>query len=144
LITFTGILVLMLAYAALSLGVICLFWYLSRNDIEQRWQRRAVRKGVNRRPDPAGRYHTSRNERMVDSLSTFGRATVLAVVVAAAVAVLAYQPALGTGSIALSTGSSVPVPKSPSHRQDDGRPVNHLATFLERWTSTAEPSGNKK
>ena len=78
---------------------------------------------------------------MVDNHSTFGHATVLAAVVVAAVAVLAYRP--GMGSIALNAGPSVSVSNSPSYRQGDGPAVNQLATFWERWTSTTEPSGNK-
>ena len=140
-IAFIGILVLMLAYATLSLGVVCLFWHLRKNDIEQLWQRMAARKGVHRLSVPLGRCHVSRNVRVVDTLSTFGRATILAVVVIAAVAVLAYRPGLGTDSIALDNGPSVPASRSLSYRQDDGRAANQLATFLEPWTSTAEPSG---
>ncbi len=142
--TFTGVLVLMLAYATLSLGVICLYWHLRKNDIEQRWQRMAMRKGAHRLYVPAGRCSVSWNVRGVDKHSTFERATVLAAVVIAAVAVLAYRPGLGTGSIALNTGPSVRVSKSLSYRQDDGRAVNQLATFLEPWTRTAEPSGNSE
>ncbi len=143
-ITVIGILVLMLAYATLSLGVICLYWHFRKNDIEQRWQRLVVKKGGHWLSVPAGRCSVSWNVRMVDNLSTLARATVLAAVVISAVAVLAYRPSLGTGSIALNTGPSVPVSKSLSYRQDDGRAVNRLATFWEPWTSPAEPSGNSK
>ncbi len=143
-ITFTGILALMLGYVTVSLGIICLYWHLRKNNIEQRWQRLAVRKRRHRLSVPAGQYDVSRNVRVVDKLSTFACAMAMAAVVIAAVALLAYPPGLGTGSIALNAGPSVPVSKSLSYRQDDGRAVNQLATFLEPWTSTAEPSGNRK
>ena len=54
-ITVAGILVLMLAYAALSLGVICLFWHLRKNHIERGWQRKAARKAIHRLPIPVAR-----------------------------------------------------------------------------------------
>ncbi len=139
-ITFTDILVLMLAYAALSLGVICLFWHLRKNDIEQRWQRQAGRNWVNRLPLPGVRSGASRNVRMAGNHSTFGRAMVLAAVLAAAVAFLAHRPALGIGSIAVSPGPSLPSPKSSPYLQSDGRAVHQLAVFLERWTRTGEPT----
>lgn len=143
-IAFTGYLVLMLAYATLSLGIICLYWRLRKNDIEQRWAQMAGRKGAHRLYVPVGRCSVSRNVRVVDKLSTFERATVLAAVAIVAVAVLAYRPGLDMGSIALNIGPSVPVSNSLSYRQDGGRAVNQLATFLEPWTSTAEPSKNSK
>jgi hypothetical protein len=54
-ITVAGILVLMLAYAALSLSVICLFWHLRKNHIERGWQQKAARKAIHRLPIPVAR-----------------------------------------------------------------------------------------
>jgi hypothetical protein len=116
-ITFTGILVLMLAYAALSLGTICLFWHLSRREKEQRWQRKAIR--------PLDRYRLS--PRMADSLFTFERATVFVAIVTAAVTALAYQSDLGRRSITPGTGLYASVAWPASYTQDDGRAVNQLA-----------------
>ncbi len=142
-ITFTDILVLMLAYAALSLGTICLFWHLKKNVFEQRWQRQAGLHWVHRLPLQVVPSGASRNVRAAGNHSTFGRAMVLAAVLAAAVAFLAHRPALGTGSIAVSPGPPLSNPKS-SYPQNDDRAANQLAIFLERWTSTGEPASNKK
>ena len=54
-----------------------------------------------------------------------------------AVAVLAYQPDLGAGSIALSIGMATPMPAQSVDRSADRMAVNQLAMFLQRWTNTA-------
>lgn len=58
---------------------------------------------------------------------------------AAAVAVLAFQPDLDSGSIALSTGTVGPVPMPAPCRQADRTAVTQLAAFLERNGPTDAP-----
>lgn len=58
---------------------------------------------------------------------------------AATVAVLAFQPDLDTGSIALSTGTVGPVPMPAPCRQADRTAVTQLAAFLERNGATDAP-----
>jgi hypothetical protein len=70
-------------------------------------------------------------------LFTFAIVTT-ATAAALAVAVLAYQPNLGTGSIALSIGTATPVPEAAIERHAaDRMAVNQLAVFLQHWTNTA-------
>ena len=44
-VAFIGILVLMVAYAAFSLGVICLSWHLRNNNTEQGSQQTSAQEG---------------------------------------------------------------------------------------------------
>jgi hypothetical protein len=71
----------------------------------------------------------------ISDLMIFGGAAGMA----AAVAVLAFQPDLGSGSIALSIGAVGPVPMSAPCRQADRTAVTQLAAFLERNGPTDAP-----
>ncbi len=62
---------------------------------------------------------------MSAALTTFA---VTAIAIAITIAVLAWRPNPGTGSIAAIAGAAV---------QGNHIPVNQLATFLESWTNTA-------
>ena len=73
--------------------------------------------------------------RRLSKLVIFG----VSAAVASAVAVLALQPDLDSGSIALSIGSVGPAPMSAACGQADRTAVDQLATFLERNGPTDAP-----
>jgi cell division protein FtsW (lipid II flippase) len=80
---------------------------------------------------------TVRTDRRFSNLTIIAAATAVSVTVA----VLAYQPNLGTASIDLIIGPAGSVPPSASWRQADRIAANPLAIFLERWTNTAGTAG---
>lgn len=76
-----------------------------------------------------------RADRRVSNLTIFAASAAVAI----AVAVLAWQPDLDGGSIALSTGTAQPGLTSARCREADRTAVDQLAAFLERNGPTDAP-----
>ncbi|MBN9086479.1 MAG: hypothetical protein J0J01_06185 [Reyranella sp.] len=74
-------------------------------------------------------------ERRLSNLTIFATS----ILVAAAVAVLAWQPDPDTASMALNTGTTGPTPVSQQCREADRAAVADLARFLGRNGSTDAP-----
>lgn len=55
---------------------------------------------------------------------------------ALAVAVLAYRPDLGAGTIALSIGTATPMGEAALERHAGQVAVDQVAVFLKRWADT--------
>ncbi|MBN9087115.1 MAG: hypothetical protein J0J01_09420 [Reyranella sp.] len=82
----------------------------------------------------------SRSDRGLSTVEIFAIAAAAAI----AIAVVAYHPKADAGSISLGMEAAARLPGTTSSAQAHRTASNQLATFLERWTSTADTAGDDR